>query len=99
MGGRFWAGIPSRYVTSQLGQLSLASLRYARERYCHVCAKNAAIKQFEFKDNFDVDRRFLPVHRRRLRAASCRHRRTLNLQIRSNLGVFPLRVDAMHRSI
>jgi len=27
MGDRLWAGIPSRYVTSQLGQLSLASLR------------------------------------------------------------------------
>jgi len=27
MGGRLRAGIPSRYVTSQLGQLSLASLR------------------------------------------------------------------------
>jgi len=25
MGDRLWAGIPSRYVTSQLGQLSLAS--------------------------------------------------------------------------
>ena len=27
MGDRLWAGIPSRHVTSQLGQLSLASLR------------------------------------------------------------------------
>jgi len=27
MGDRLRAGIPSRYVTSQLGQLSLASLR------------------------------------------------------------------------
>ena len=27
MGDRLWVGIPSRYVTSQLGQLSLASLR------------------------------------------------------------------------
>ena len=27
MGDRLWAGIPSRYVTSQLGQLSLASIR------------------------------------------------------------------------
>jgi len=27
MGDRLWAGIPSRCVTSQLGQLSLASLR------------------------------------------------------------------------
>jgi len=27
MGDRLWAGIPSRYVTSQLGQLSLASLQ------------------------------------------------------------------------
>jgi len=27
MGDRLWAGILSRYVTSQLGQLSLASLR------------------------------------------------------------------------
>jgi len=27
MGDRLWAGIPSRAVTSQLGQLSLASLR------------------------------------------------------------------------
>ena len=27
MGDRLWAGIPSRYVTSQLRQLSLASLR------------------------------------------------------------------------
>jgi len=27
MGDRLWAGIPSRYVTSQLGQLSLASFR------------------------------------------------------------------------
>jgi len=27
MGDRIWACIPSRYVTSQLGQLSLASLR------------------------------------------------------------------------
>jgi len=27
MGDRLWAGMPSRYVTSQLGQLSLASLR------------------------------------------------------------------------
>jgi len=27
MGDRLWAGIPSRYVTSQLGQLSIASLR------------------------------------------------------------------------
>ena len=26
MGDRLWAGIPPRYVTSQLGQLSLASL-------------------------------------------------------------------------
>ena len=30
MGDRLWAGIPSRYVTSQLGQLSLASLRVAK---------------------------------------------------------------------
>ena len=27
MGDRLWAGIPSRYVTSQLGQLSLAFLQ------------------------------------------------------------------------
>jgi len=27
MGDRLWTGIPSRYVTSQPGQLSLASLR------------------------------------------------------------------------
>jgi len=27
LGDRLWAGIPSRYVTSQLRQLSLASLR------------------------------------------------------------------------
>ena len=27
MGGRLWAGMPSRYVTSQLGKLSLVSLR------------------------------------------------------------------------
>jgi len=27
MGDHLWAGIPSRYVTSQLGQLGLASLR------------------------------------------------------------------------
>jgi len=27
MGDRLWAGIPSRYVTSHLGQLSLPSLR------------------------------------------------------------------------
>ena len=27
MGDRLWAGIPSRYLTSQLGQLSLVSLR------------------------------------------------------------------------
>ena len=27
MGDCLWAGIPSRYVTSQLGQLSLASIR------------------------------------------------------------------------
>ena len=27
MGDRLWACMPSRYVTSQLGQLSLASLR------------------------------------------------------------------------
>jgi len=27
IGDRLWAGIPSQYVTSQLGQLSLASLR------------------------------------------------------------------------
>ena len=27
MGGRLQAGIPFRYVTSQLGQLSLASIR------------------------------------------------------------------------
>jgi len=41
-----WAGIPSRYVTSQLGQLSLASLRgrlieyqlrLGLERECHLC--------------------------------------------------------------
>jgi len=30
MGDHLWAGIPSRYVTSQLGQLSLASLRVAK---------------------------------------------------------------------
>jgi len=30
MGDRLWAGIPSRYVTSQLGQLSLASPGVAR---------------------------------------------------------------------
>jgi len=46
MGDRLWAGIPSRYATSQLGQLSLASFRgrlieyqlrleYGRE--CHLC--------------------------------------------------------------
>jgi len=27
MGDRLWAGIPSRYVTSELGKLSLASLQ------------------------------------------------------------------------
>ena len=46
MGDRLWAGIPSPYVNSQLGRLSLASLRgrvieyqlrlgYGRE--CHIC--------------------------------------------------------------
>jgi len=46
MGDRLRASIPSRYVTSQLGQLSLASLRgrlieyqlrLAQERECHLC--------------------------------------------------------------
>ena len=30
MSDRLWAGIPSRYVTSQLGQLSLAPLRLGK---------------------------------------------------------------------
>ena len=35
MGDRLRAGIPSRYVTSQLGQLSLASLRGRLIEYQH----------------------------------------------------------------
>jgi len=46
MGDRLRAGIPSRYVTSQLGKLSLASLqgrlieyqlRLGEGRKCHLC--------------------------------------------------------------
>ena len=46
MGDRLRAGVPSRYVTSQLGQLSLASLRgrlieyqlrLGKGRKCHLC--------------------------------------------------------------
>ena len=46
MGDRLQAGVPSRYVTSQLGQLSLASLRgrlieyqlrLGQGRECHLC--------------------------------------------------------------
>jgi len=46
MGDRLLAGIPSRYVTSQLGQLSLASLRdrlieyqlrLVQRRECQLC--------------------------------------------------------------
>ena len=46
MGDRLRAGMPSRYVTSQLGQLSLAShrgrlieyqLRLVQGRECHLC--------------------------------------------------------------
>jgi len=46
MGDRLRAGIPSRYVTSQLGQLSLAfllgrlieyQLRLGEGRECHFC--------------------------------------------------------------
>jgi len=35
MGDRLWAGVPSPYVTSQLGQLSLASLRGRLIKYQH----------------------------------------------------------------
>ena len=39
MGDRLRAGIPSLYVISQLGQLSLASLRgrLIEWRECHLC--------------------------------------------------------------
>ena len=46
MGDHFWVGTPSWYVTSQLGRLSLASLRGRLIEYqlrlgvrgeCHLC--------------------------------------------------------------
>jgi len=36
MGDRLQAGIPSRYVTSQLGQLSLASVRSGDAAFCQI---------------------------------------------------------------
>jgi len=42
MGDRLWAGVPSQYVTSQSGQLSLASLRGRLIEYhslLRICAE------------------------------------------------------------
>ena len=43
MGDRLRAGIPSRYVTSQLGQLSLASLRGRLIEYCSFAGVRAGM--------------------------------------------------------